>query len=167
MDNKFSGFHLSQEVKEKLKNKEYLKQEFSQGKSAQEILEISNEAMAEFYKAAHQLFQHKRYMDAANAFLYLATLNSYNYEYWLGLGMATQMCQDFESAIDAYEMAAICELDNPVPYFYLAKCFFAINDKENAMNALELTLEYSQGIPEYGELRKQAIAAENLLRKKL
>ena len=167
MENKFSGFHLSKEVKQKLKNKEYLKKEFALGKSAQEIMEISHESMAEFYKAAYHLFRHKRYKDAANAFLYLATLNSYNYEYWLGLGMATQMSQEFDLAIDAYEMAAICELDNPVPYFYLAKCFFAVNDRENALNALDLALEYSEGVDEFEELRTQAAAAKDLLKRGL
>jgi type III secretion system low calcium response chaperone LcrH/SycD len=167
MKHDFHGFHLSKEVKEKLKNKKQLKKEFSDGKSAQQIMGLTDESMAEFYKAAHHLFEHKRYTDAANAFLYLVTLNSYNYEYWLGLGMATQMCRNFESAIDAYEMAAICELDNPVPYFYLAKCLFAIHDRENALNALDLAIEYSEEGDEFEDLRTQALAAKKILKKKL
>lgn len=167
MKDNFSGFHLSDEVKEKLKDKQFMKKEFAAGKSAQEIMGLSDESMAQFYKAGCKLFGHKRYVDAANAFLYLVTLNSYNYDYWLGLGMATQMCRDFDSAIDAYEMAAICELDNPVPYFYLAKCFFSINDRDNAMNALDLALEYSEESDEFLELRTQALAAKKLLKNKL
>lgn len=167
MKDKFSGFHLSDDMKKKLKDKQFLKKEFSAGKSGQEIMGWSDESMAEFYGAACKLFKYKRYTDSANAFLYLVTLNSYKYDYWLGLGMSTQMCQDFESAIEAYEMAVICELDNPVPYFYLAKCFFAINDRENAMNALDLALEYSEENEEFLELRSQALAAKKLLNKKL
>lgn len=167
MKGNFSGFHLSEEMKKKLKDKELLKKEFASGKSAQEIMGFTDESMAEFYDAACQLFKYKRYKDAANAFLFLVTLNSYNYDYWLGLGMSTQMCQDFESAIDAYEMAVTCELDNPVPYFYLAKCFFAIHDRENAMSALDLALEYSEGHEEFQDLLKQALAAKKLLKNQL
>lgn len=167
MKHQFDGFNLSEKVKEKLKNKDLLKKEFADGKSAQEIMEITDSSMAEFYTAAQHLFENKRYQEAANAFLFLVTLNSYNYEYWLGLGMSTQLCRNFEAAIDAYEMAVICELDNPVPYFYLSKCFYAINDKENALNAIDLAIEYSEENEEFEEIRTQALAAKKLLSQKL
>src|ERR1700728_2512971 len=126
MQDDLSEFKLSKKVKEKLKDKAYLKREFAKGKSGQEILGFSDETMAKFYRAALQLFEHQHHKDAANAFLFLVTLNPFNHDYWLGLGMSTQMSGDFESAIDAYEMAAIYDMDNPVPYFYLAKCLFAM-----------------------------------------
>lgn len=154
---------LTEEVKKRLKDKRFLEKEFASGKSAQEILEIDNKKMANFYRAAYQLFEYKRYEDAANAFYFLVTLNAYNYDYWLGLGMASQMCKEYETAIDAYEMAINCELENPVPYFYLAKCFFAVHDRENALSALELALEYSEGHEEFQELLQQALTAKNII----
>ncbi|MEC7840398.1 MAG: SycD/LcrH family type III secretion system chaperone [Chlamydiota bacterium] len=158
---------MSKKAKTKLKDKELLKQELALGKSPQEILEFKEEEMAEFYGAAYQLFQSKRYTEAANAFLFLVTLNSYNFDYWLGLGMATQMCQEYESAIDAYEMAAILNVESPVPYFYLSKCFFAVHDHENALIALDIALEFSEESDEYSDLRNQALAAKRLLKKGL
>lgn len=163
MHDDLGDFNLSKKVKAKLKNKKLLKKELSEGKSAQEIMGIDNETMSKFYAAAYRLFEHHRYADAANAFLFLVTLNTYNHDYWLGLGMSTQMNGDYESAIDAYEMAAICELDNPVPYFYLAKCLFAMHDRESAVQALDLALEYSADRPSYGDLHHQAQAAKNIL----
>jgi type III secretion system low calcium response chaperone LcrH/SycD len=163
MEEDWKEFQLSPKVKKKLKNKKLLKKELSEGKTAQEIIEFSDATMAKFYGAAYQLFEHKRYKDAANAFLFLATLNPYNHEYWLGLGMATQMCQDYESAIDAYELAAISNLSSPVPYFYLAKCLFAIHDRESALQALDLAIETANNIPDYQELKQQAIMAKKIL----
>lgn len=165
MDDDLGEFKISKKMQEKLKNRALLKKELAAGKSAQEILGFSNETMAKFYKAAYHLFENKRHIDAANAFLFLVTLNPYNHEYWLGLGMATQLSGDYESAIDAYEMAAITESESPIPYFYLAKCLFAIHDRESALQALDLALEYAEDKSEYSELKQQALAARKLLLK--
>jgi len=158
-------FKLSKKAQEKLKNKNFLKKELAEGKTAQEILEFSDKTMAKFYEAAYQLFEHRRYEDAANAFFFLATLNPYCHEYWLGLGMAAQMSADWDTAVDAYEMAAISEVENPVPYFYLAKCLFAMHDRQSALQAIDLAIEYSAGHPEFDDLRRQAMSAKALLLK--
>lgn len=163
MHDNLGKFKLSEKAKKMLKDKEKMKKELADGKSPQEILGVDDEAMASFYGAAYQLFENKRYLDSANAFLFLVTLNSYNYDYWLGLGMSLQMCHNYESAIDAYEMAATCKIDSPIPYFYLAKCLFAVHDRENALSALDLALEYSKEKEEFQDLRNQALAAKKLL----
>ena len=165
MQDDLGEFQLSKKIKEKLKNKELLKRELAEGKTAQEVLELSDGAMFKFYQAAYELFEHKRYPEAANAFLFLATLNPHHHEYWLGLGMATQLCHEYEAAIDAYELAALCDISSPVPYFYLAKCLFAIHDRESALHALELAIEMANGLDEYQELKQQAEMAKDILLK--
>lgn len=165
MQDDLSEFQLSEKAKAKLRNQALLKKELASGKTAQEIMEFSEKTMAKFYQAAYVLFEHKRFQDAANAFLFLATLNPYHHEYWLGLGMATQLCHDYESAIDAYELAALCEVSSPVPYFYLAKCLFAIHDRSSALEALNLAIEIANDIEEYAELKQQAEAARTILLK--
>lgn len=157
-------FKVSKRIQKKLNDKEWLKKEFAKGRSAQEIMEFSDETMAKFYRAAHHLFERERYTEAADAFLFLVTLNPKNPEFWLGLGMSTQMSGNFEDAIDAFEMAAFYKLDDPVPYFYLAKCLFALNDQENALQALDLAVEYASDSSEFADLKDQAIKARNLLR---
>lgn len=163
MEDELSDFRLSPKAKAKLKNKALLRKELAEGKTAQEIIEFSDEVMAKFYGAAYKLFEHKRYKDAANAFLFLATLNPYNHEYWLGLGMASQLSHDYEAAIDAYELAALSDITSPVPYFYLAKCLFAIHDRESALQALDLAIEAAADIEQYATLKKEALAAKTLL----
>lgn len=163
MKDDLSEFRLSEKAKQKLKNKRLLKKELAEGKSAQEIMGFSNETMSKFYRAAYQLFEHKRYPDAANAFLFLATLNPYNHDYWLGFGMSMQLCHDYEAAIDAYELAAIADIASPIPYFYLAKCLFAIHDRESALEALDLAIETADELDEYAELKQQAKKAKEIL----
>lgn len=163
MEDDLGEFKLSKKAREKLKNKALLKKELAAGKTAQEILGFTDETMAKFYRAAYRLFEHKRHVDAANAFLFLVTLNPYNHDYWLGLGMTAQLCGDYEAAIDAYEMAAVADSDSPVPYFYLAKCLFSIHDRESALQAIDLALECAGDRPEYSDLKKQAETAKTLL----
>jgi type III secretion system low calcium response chaperone LcrH/SycD len=165
MKDDLSEFRLSEKAKKKLKDKKLLKKELAEGKTAQEIIGFSNETMSKFYQAAYLLFEHKRYHDAANAFLFLATLNPHLHDYWLGLGMATQMCHEYESAIDAYELAALTDLSSPVPYFYLAKCLFAIHDRESALQALDLAIETSDDLQEFADLKRQAQKAREILLK--
>lgn len=158
-------FKISKRVKEKLKNLDAIKKDLDAGKSFQDIIEFSDNTMTQFYHSAYRLFDAKRYIDAANAFLFLVTLNPHVHEYWLGLGMSVQMCKDYEAAIDAYEMAAMCELENPIPYFYLAKCLFAIHDRESTLQALDLAIEYAGDKDEFADLKRQARAAKDLLMK--
>lgn len=165
MEDDLEEFKISKKVRERLKDRKWLKQELAKGRSAQQILEFSDETMAKFYGAAYKLFENRHHADAANAFLFLVTLNPYNHSYWLGLGMCTQLIGDFEAAIDAYEMAAVCELDNPIPYFYLAKCLFAMHERGSALEALDLALEYSDNKAEYAQLKREAQAARVLLLK--
>lgn len=154
---------LSEAVRNKLQNKLLMHSELRGGKMPQQILDFSDEMMAEFYQTALHLFEEKQYQDAADAYLFLAFCNSHIHDYWLGLGMSMQMCHDYESAIDAYELAAICDLESPIPYFYLAKCLFAIHDRESAFDALELAIENAQEKDEFAELLEQAIKAKETL----
>lgn len=156
-------FKIPKRIQKKLNDKEWLKAELDKGKTAQEILGFKDRTMAKFYKAASHLFEKECYTDAANAFLFLVTLNPKIADYWLGLGMSRQMCGMFDEAIDAYEMAAYYEMESPVPYFYLAKCLFAVHDRENAIKALDLALEYAEGKREFADIRKQAIRARELI----
>lgn len=165
MENDLDEFLISKQACKKLKNKKWLKNELSKGVTPQEILGFKDETLNKFYAAARKLFQDKRYTDAADAFLFLVTINSYHYDYWLGLGASTQHLGEYEEAIDAYEMAAICQLESPEPYFHLAKCLFAMHDRESALQAIDLAIEYSEGRSEYDDIHRQALAARALLMK--
>lgn len=162
-EDELNEFRLSPELRQKLKDKDFIQKELIAGKSPQEIVGFSNETMAKFYGMAYRLFELRRYEDAGNAFLFLATLNPRIGDYWLGFGMATQMCHDYELAIDAYELVAIADLDNPAPYFYLAKCLFAIHDRDSALQALDLAIETAGDQEEYAGLKQQALAAKRIL----
>lgn len=165
MNDGLNELNFSPAVKAKLKDKKLLLEELHAGKTAQQILELSNETMDKLYQAAYTLNEHKRYADAANAFLFLITLNPYDFNYWISLGIASQMCGQYEAAIDAYEIAAIYQIENPTPYFYMAKCLFSIHDRESALEAFNMAIEYANESIEHSELKRQAEAARDILLK--
>ncbi|MEX1013052.1 MAG: SycD/LcrH family type III secretion system chaperone [Waddliaceae bacterium] len=156
-------FHLSKEAAKKLKNRAALKKEISSGKTAQEILGFTDSAMDAFYRAAETLLNGRRYDDALNAFLFLITMNPHHHDYWIGLGMSVQMVGDYQSALDAYEIAAMYEVENPIPYFQLAKCFMELHDRENTREAFLLVIEYAGDSKKYASLKKEAKKALKLL----
>lgn len=158
-------FMLSKQVQAKLKRKGYLLRELSKGKSVEQIIEIPAILMQKLYRAACHLFETHQYEKASDGFLFLISLNTYEHNYWIGLGMSTQMRGDFESAIDAYEMAAIYQAENPVPYFYLAKCLFAMHERQSAFLALDMAIQYAGEISEYQDLKNRALEAQAQLKK--
>jgi type III secretion system low calcium response chaperone LcrH/SycD len=166
MKEPLSSFKISKEARKRLKDKDYLKKQLAKGKTAQQILGVSTESMQEFYEAAYHLFNKGRFEDAGNAFLFLVTLDPHNFEYWLGLGASAQMMDHIDEAIDAYEMAAYYRIESPLPYFYLARCFYLKRDYISALEALHLAIEYSDDFEEFADLKKQALEIRAMLLKK-
>ena len=156
-------FKIPKKIQKKLENETWLKKELEKGRSAQEILGFTDEVMASFYAAAHHLLERDCYADAINAFFFLATLNSRNFEYWLGLGMAMQASGQFEESIDALEMAAMLEPESPLAFFYLAKSLYSVGERENALEAIEIALECADGKELYREIKFQALKVKELL----
>lgn len=156
---------LSKKLVKKLSKKKAVLHALRAGQGGQALFEFSEEVMGDFYRAAHQLLQENKSEDAVNAFIFLVTLNPMHAEYWMGLGAAFQMAHRYESAIDAYEMAAIYHLDHPLPYLYLSKCLFAIHDRSGALLALELAIEYASLNEEYKAFKEEAENMKNHLLK--
>src|SRR5262245_57071269 len=112
------------------------------GIHAQHILQWSDDAMASAYQIACSMIEQRFYVQEISIFFFLACLNPEEPCYWVGLGDAEQGCHQYEKAINAYEIAAANSIESPLPYFHLSKCFFAIHERENALQAIELAIEY-------------------------
>lgn len=167
MDAENISLDIPPKLLSKLQDKTWIKKQLIKGKKVHQILGFSDAVMDIFYDKACGLYKNSLFSDSADAFFFLVTLNPYNQDYWLGYGSSTQRCEDYDRAIGAYEMAAICQLENPIPYFHMAKCLFAIHERESALQAIELSLEYAEGLDEFGDLYQQAKAAKSMLLKEM
>lgn len=156
-------FRLSDFCKRRLQDGSALEHLIATGESVQSLTGYSDATMAKLYEVSRRLLSEKRYPDAADAFLFLASLNPRNSTYWIAFGMASQMLGQFETAVDAYELAVTDGIENPIPYLYLGKCFFALHERENALEAFSLAIEYADDHPEHNELKQIATTARDLL----
>ncbi len=150
---------IPEEAMEKLRDPELIQKQVSEGKTFQEILGYTSEKMEKFYEGAYNLFQMQEYEKASDAFIFLTTLNPYVHSYWLGLGMAEQLKDHYNSALMAYSMANLTNMENPIPHYHSAKCYLALGDKINAMIALETTLSIAAATDQHLDLVESVKAA--------
>lgn len=159
-------FRIPKEALEKLKDPELLRRKINEGKVLQEIIGYSPETMEKFYQIAYKLFQHQQYQEAADAFIFLTTLNPYVFNYWLGLGMCEQLCGKFDGALIAYATSILINVTNPIPQYHSSACYKALNDSGNAIASLELAILYAGEKPEFDSIKKHAMADLETLRRR-
>jgi tetratricopeptide (TPR) repeat protein len=141
-------FIISEEVLGRLGENNVLASEFSEGKILQKIFGFSNETALLFYETAKNILEQKRAKDAINAFVFLTTLNPYVPSFWMGLGMAQQLNQEHNVALDSYNMALTLEGKQIFPYIVAAQCCIEIKDFDQATNLMELAEQYAAEHPE-------------------
>lgn len=127
--------------------------ELSMGKTIQAIAGMSDSSLEKLYQAAKYVFDQKRFSEAADAFGFLTMLNASKFAFWLGLGNSEFNLKNYKQALFAY--AFVCRV-NPEDYFchiFSCRCYEALGDIENAINALELALYVVGDTPEKKELK--------------
>jgi type III secretion system low calcium response chaperone LcrH/SycD len=158
-------FQIPPELMEKVKDPEVLKQQVEEGKMLHEILGFDDKTMLKFYLAAKSLFDRQEWKKAADAFLFLTSLNPYVHTYWFGLGMSEELREEYHGALLAYAMAILTEVFNPVPHYHSARCYLALGEKDNAVHSLEMAIECCKERDEYS--RVLGLSKELLLRVKV
>lgn len=116
-----------------------------EGKSPQEIWNLSAERMDKIYEFACDLYDQKRYHDASDVFLLLTTLNPQEPSYWKGFGFASQQIKDFAAAATAYETALSIDSSDAKLYPCYVRTLCEMHQFEEAKTVLK---ECLNGSPE-------------------
>lgn len=153
-------YQIPEDAMEKAKDPQILKRQVEEGKTLQEIFGYDEKTMLRFYQAARALFLREEWKKSADAFLFLTSLNPYVHTYWLGLGLAETFREDYHGALLALAMAILTDVKNPVPHYHSARCYLAMNEKNNAKQSLKLAIEC---VDESGEHLPIKVACEKLL----
>lgn len=133
----FVTFSLS--LFQKKEAEEYF-QGLQQEKTLQEICHISDATIESLYQAAKYLYDTEHYEEAANAFAVMTVLNGKRYTFWLALGNAEYVCRRYEPALLAYAMATLLNPLELTCHLQSCRCYEALQQTDNAINALELAL---------------------------
>lgn len=137
--------------------KKEITQALENGKTIQELFELTDQTIKALYAAAKYLYDKKEYQKAADSFGVLTILNPCYQTFWLALGHSEYFLGHFEQALTAYAMASHLHPEDPHPYIFSAQCYEYLNDKMNAVNSLEVAFEAIEDKKEYENLKKQII----------
>lgn len=152
-------YEIPEEAVKRLSDPQLIQQQIREGKTFQQIIGYNDQHMDQFYEGAYNLFHMQEYEKAADAFVFLTTLNPYVHNYWLGLGMSEQLNEHYHSAMLAYSMAVLTDVNNPLPQYHTAKCYLALDEKSNAINCLESALLLCAVSDKHKELHENIQAA--------
>jgi tetratricopeptide (TPR) repeat protein len=118
------------------------------GSSWREALDISSELTSSLYVCAKSIFEQGLFEEAMNCFTFLSWFDAKQYDHWIGLGHSAYHSESYQTAIDAYAVAALCSPEASWPYIYSASCWEAIGDVEQASAALFEGLQKEQRSPQ-------------------
>ncbi len=111
------------------------------GLSNSEISALPLDQERPFYATAFGLYEKGDYRGAAQLFTQLVLTDPYSEHYWRGLASSKQMAQDYLAAVHAWAMLALLKEKDPLPHFHAAECFLSLDEKEEALKALDAALE--------------------------
>lgn len=126
------------------------------------LIPISSETLNEFYNAALHFHEHNEFEKAADAFYFLCVIKPMIPNVWMGYGHSQQSLKRYESALYAYAIATLLDINNPKPHYFSALCYENLHEHHNAINSLDLALACHNSSLEAVETKN---AANQLLRK--
>jgi len=145
----------SESFEEVLRLNNLISARFAPDNNLQKTLGVSDKVMEGYYASAAQLLEQQRYDAASDAFLFLATLDPFNVEYWLNMGLAEHRRGNEREALKALGMACIVDPESPTPHVYAAECYMKEEDLVHAVDSLRLALEAGLDKEEYAEMKSR------------
>lgn len=123
-----------------------------------QIYNMKESVITARYALARQLYVAGKYEDGETMFRWLCTYAHENKDHWMGLGACKQAQNDYEGAMNAYQLAAVTSLlKDPTPFYYLGLCALKLNNQEAAKTALATVLVLADQ-PEHAQILSQAKA---------
>ena len=104
------------------------------------ITPIPFEMERQLYFTAFGLYEKGDYRSAGQLFTQLVLSDPYSEHYWKGLASSKQMARDYMAAVHAWSMVALLDEGDPLSHFHAAECFLSLEEKEEALKALDAAL---------------------------
>lgn len=136
-----------------------LTQALSEGKTLQKIIGWSNTTVKQMYEAAARLAEQGSLEDAADAFLFLCSINPRISSFWIGAGLCAQQQGKLEEALHIFRRGIAHACDEWSIYAHALHCCLDMKRRESALALVELALyvaEMDSDDPRSKELKRQA-----------
>lgn len=130
---------------------------FEKGGSLQKAIGLSEEEVKQRYTYAYHLFEQHQYKDALEIFSYLAALNPAAKYLWLAMASTQVRMGDLEGALKNYALLTLLDPADPEPYYYAAFCHSDLQQRDDLIKALHLTLEAARKFSSHHPLEEKAL----------
>jgi type III secretion system low calcium response chaperone LcrH/SycD len=97
---------------------------------------LSKDGIDALYAFAYGFYQSGNYEKGMHFFRFLTLVDIENRRNWMGLGASYHMLKQYERALQCYGQAALLDPNEPYAHWHAAECFMAINNLEQAKQAL-------------------------------
>ena len=144
--------------------KDLAKKLFEDGATLGELKGITSRELNAVYQMGLGFYNTGRYDDAEKVFAFLVMFDHLEAKYWTALGAVQQVKKNFEKAKTAYTQAALLDIHAPKPQYYVAECFLALGQKDDALASLDSLLDNCTGAD---EVTKEFRAKAEALKKKI
>jgi type III secretion system low calcium response chaperone LcrH/SycD len=128
------------------------------GGTLKDVRGLSREDLETIYAIGYNLYNQALYEKAEPMFQFACFYEHTEARYWVALGNCRQMAKKYQPAIDAFGMGYVLDQNNPWPVIQAAICYLALQDKEQAADALTLA-EKTIANSAPNETARQRIAA--------
>ena len=144
--------------------KDVAKKLFQDGATLGELKGITPRELNAVYQMGLGFYNTGRFDDAEKVFTFLVMFDHMESKYWMAAGAVQQVKKNFEKAKSCYVQAAMLDIHSPKPQYYVAECYLALGQKDDALASLDTLLEYCTGAD---EVTKEFRAKAEELRKKI
>ena len=128
--------------------KDLAKKMFEDGATLAEIKGITSRELNALDQMGLGFYNTGRFDDAEKVFTFLVMFDHLESKYWLAAGAVQQVKKNFEKAKAAYVQAAMLDIHSPKPQYYVAECYLALGQREDALASLDTLFEYCTGTDE-------------------
>lgn len=128
--------------------KERVEEIIGSGGSAADAMGFDEKDVEVLYNLGYTEYQQQKYAEAAITFSFLCQVEHRDARFWMGLGGAWQMLQNYPGAAAAYSMAADCDPPDPKAPLHGAECLLALGQVEEALDALDQAIDWAPATDE-------------------
>lgn len=143
--------------KDRQKQEEVIHDILFEGKSLKESLGLSASAVEYFYSQGYRLYLIRKYDEALRYFHLLFLFDPSDARYSLGLAATYHLLKDYEHAVQWYMTLSLIDTESPMPFYYMSDCALKRGDPFSAIYFLKKAIEFCGDIPEFSQLKIQAL----------
>jgi type III secretion system low calcium response chaperone LcrH/SycD len=113
--------------------------------SFQEQCSISDETIECFYQCGIRAYEHKNYQEASDVFYVLSSIDYRRHNVWMALGLVEKQLGNPESALSAFIMASVTNMEEPIAFMHAAECYITLGEREEAEKSIQSASDLIQG----------------------